>query len=387
MRIRSLHKNKVSGTYKRMTMERADKGHMNETLNLRSFYLRLLKKLWLIPLAGIICALLFLGVYTLVTVTFGPARSYQTTSQFYIKFAYDENARSQVDSYNAYTWNSLMSTDEILDVIMKELQGMGYDSLSGSDVVNDITAEIPSDVRVLLLTVKDNDRERAQAVTDAAVKSLISYGETNDAFDSIKLLNSEKAELVTYTDRSAVAAIFGLVVGLVGAVLVLMLLDAIDDAVYVPEDCETRYGLPVLGVLFKGSDKNNIADEIFRNDLIATCRKYSEGVSDMIFISVDSVQNERHSEEDMDSLLKALGSKCPEVIRDMTAISSPGRVLDNYRKIATSGGVILAVPYGKKCRSMAEHTIGQLRKHGCRIVGVLLTRADRNFMKKYYRIK
>lgn len=368
-------------------MERADKGHMNEKLNLRSFYLRLLKKLWLVPLTGIICALLFLGVYTLVTVTFGPARSYQTTSQFYIKFAYDENAKSQVDSYNAYTWNSLMSTDEVLDVIMKELEAAGYGDMTGSQVVSDITAEIPSDVRVLLLTVKDNDRDRAQAVTDAAIKALKSYGETNDAFDSIKLLNSEEATLVTYTDRSAVAAVFGLIVGLVGSVMALMLIDAIDDAVYVPEECESRYDLPVLGVLFKGEDRNTTADEIFKNDLIATCKKYTEGASDLLFVSVDSVRNEKHSQEDLESLKKALGNKCSEAISDMTAISTPGKVLDNYRKIATSGGVIMAVPYGKKCKSMADRTTSQLRKHGCRIVGVLLTRADRSFMKKYYRIK
>ena len=33
------------------------------------------------------------------------------------------------------------------------------------------------------------------------------------------------------------------------------------------------------------------------------------------------------------------------------------------------------------------NSIAQLKKHGCRIVGVVLTRADLKFMKTYYRLK
>jgi hypothetical protein len=36
---------------------------------------------------------------------------------------------------------------------------------------------------------------------------------------------------------------------------------------------------------------------------------------------------------------------------------------------------------------MVEHTIAQLKKHGCRVVGVVLTRADLKFLKTYYRLK
>ena len=61
-------------------MERNDQRHMDEELNLRSFYLRLIKKIWLIPLLAVIGALLAAGIYTLVTVTFGPEKTYYTES-------------------------------------------------------------------------------------------------------------------------------------------------------------------------------------------------------------------------------------------------------------------------------------------------------------------
>jgi capsular polysaccharide biosynthesis protein len=367
-----------------MARERTDRGHMNEKLNLRSFYLRLLRKIWLIPLAGIIGAVLALGIYTLVTVTFGPARSYQTRSQFYIKFAYDENAGTLVDHYNAYTWNSLMSSNEVLNKIMEELDD---DSITSQQVINAITAEIPSDVRVLLVTVKENSVMTTDAITTAVIASLESYGKTNEAFDSIKLLNTEEPQLVTYTDRSTVAVVFGFCLGVFAAILLLLLLDALDDAVYVPEDLEERCGLPLIGVLFKNEDKAVAAAEVFKVDLIATGKTLTEGATELLFISADSIRDEKHSEEDLQSFKKALGSKCPEAVNTMRAISIPGKVLDNYRKIATCDGVILAVPYGKRCGSMVEHTIAQLKKHGCRIVGVVLTRADLKFMKTYYRLK
>jgi capsular polysaccharide biosynthesis protein len=368
-------------------MDRTDKGHMNEKLNLRSFYLRLLKKLWLIPLAGIICGLVALGIYTLVTVTFGPAKSYQSTSNLYIKFAYDENGKTQVDSYNAYTWDhQVMEFDVVFDKIIENLEAQGYSGLDKKQVLEDITAEIPSDVRVLQVTVKDNDRELADAITTAVIGALENFGTVDEAFVSIKLMNSNKAELVTYTDRSLVAAAFGAVVGIVAMLFILLLLDAIDDAVYVPEDAEERYNLPVLGVLFKDSDKAEDSDEIFKNDLIATTRTITAGANDYIFLSADSLQDDSRSKEDLEAFKKALGSKLPENVENIQPISAPGRVLDNYRKISSCGGVILSVPYGVRCGSLVDHTISQLKKHGCRVVGVLLTRCDRRFLKRYYRI-
>ena len=95
----------VSGLWEK-GMERGSKGHKDESLNLRSFYLRLLGKIWIIPVAALVGALLALGIYTLVTVTFGPAKTYEAVARLNISFAYDENKGSLVDYYNAYTWDN-----------------------------------------------------------------------------------------------------------------------------------------------------------------------------------------------------------------------------------------------------------------------------------------
>ena len=362
-------------------MERTDKRHMEEALNLRSFYLRLIKKIWLVPLAAVIGAVLAGGIYTLVTVTFGPEKSYYTESKLYIKFAYDEQAGTMVDWYNAYTWGMLMSTDEILDVAMDNLQDK---TIERQEVIDSVTAEVPSDVRLLLITVKNSDINRVNEITDAIDKSLESYGNTNEAFDSIKLIGKTEGRLVTYTDRTLAAVIFGAAFGGIAVVLIMLLLDALDDAVYVPEDAEKRYDLPVLGVLFK--DKND-KDSVFVNELTAALEKNVFGAESVQLISSDSIKDDSISSKDLLTLNSALGDGYKEQLSKISAMSVPGSVLDNYRKIGTSDGVILAIPYGAKNGTMNEHIIAQLKKHDCPILGILMVRADEKFIKKYYRIK
>ncbi len=367
-------------------MERNNKRHMDEALNLRSFYLRLIKKIWIIPLAAVIGALLAAGIYTLVTVTFGPAKSYSTETKLYLKFAYDEKGGTQVDSYNAYTWKLLIATDEIIDEAMDQLAkaGVSEDEISRDEVIESVTAEIPSDVRLLLITITNNSQDDADHITAALNESLVKYGDDNDAFDSITILSVSDASLVTYTDKTSTAAIFGALLAACLCIFILLVIDIVDDAVYVPEDCEKRYGLPIIGVTFKGGSAK---DDFFSNELSAAYEKDIMGKTDVCFISTDSEKNISVSEKDLEAFKNSLPERFKEHASSLVPMETPGNVLDNYRKIGTSDGVILAVPAGKKCGTMNEHIIAQLNKHECPILGIVLTRADEKFIRKYYRIK
>ena len=361
-------------------MERSDSRHMDETLNLRSFYLRLLKKIWIIPLSAIVGALLAAGIYTLVTVTFGPEKIYSTESKLYIKFAYDDQAKSQVDFYNAFTWGLLMTTDDVLDEIMSNLgkAGVAESEITRDEVAASITAEIPSDVRLLLITVENSNKEHADQITSATDMALEHYGEINDAFTSIKLLSKSEANLVTYSDKTVTAAVFGAACLTAIVIFVLLLWDVIDDAIYVPEDIEKRYGLKVLGT--------DVNDELFKNELQAAYEKYVLGAESVIYISTDSNSDISVSEKDLSKIKEVLTARFYEHAAKITAMETPGKVLDNYRKIGTSDGVILGIPAGKRCGTMNEHIIAQLRKHDCPILGVVLVRANGAFLKKYYRL-
>ncbi len=384
-------------------MDRSDKGHMEEKLNLRSFYLRLLGKIWIIPVAALLGALLAGGIYTLVTVTFGPVRTYKGEARLYISFAYDENKGTLVDYYNGYTWNNmLVPTDDILNPIISELESQQI-FLSKDELLSSINADIPSDVRIMLLSAENKDKDLADAILLAGVKSMESYGANNSAFDSIKTLSIDKASLVTYTDRSFAAICFGALAGAVIMLLIELLTDALDDAIYVPEDIRKRYGIDSLGVLFgKGnSGSHKESEEIYKNELIAACKDRFDGKTEVVVISTDSINGEDNSVIDCGTLQTILGIKGKndkesaadsyvdsiDISREwprLVPMSVPGKVLDNYRKIGTCDGVILCVPYGVKNGAMTEHVIAQLRKHDCPVLGIVLTRADKKFIDRYY---
>lgn len=384
-------------------MDRSDKGHMEEKLNLRSFYLRLLGKIWIIPVAALLGALLAGGIYTLVTVTFGPVRTYKGEARLYISFAYDENKGTLVDYYNGYTWNNmLVPTDDILNPIISELESQQI-FLSKDELLSSINADIPSDVRIMLLSAENKDKDLADAILLASVKSMESYGANNSAFDSIKTLSIDKARLVTYTDRSFAAICFGALAGAVIVLLVELFADALDDAIYVPEDIRKRYGIDSLGVLFgKGSTgSHKESDEIYKNELIAACKDRFGGKTEVVVISTDSINGEDNSVNDCGTLQTILGIKGKndkesaadsyvdsiDISRQwprLVPMSVPGKVLDNYRKIGTCDGVILCVPYGVKNGAMTEHVIAQLRKHDCPVLGIVLARANKKFIDRYY---
>ena len=378
-------------------MKRESKGHRDETLNLRCFYLKLLRKIWIVPLAAIIGAALCLGIYTLATVTYGPARTYKAEARLYVSFAYDENKGTLVDHYNAYTWqHMLMPTDDILIPIIAELMANEVNvvedggpvanygnekTISKDELLSSINADTPSDVRLMLLSAENTDKDLADMILHASVKSLEKYGSTNKAFDSIKCLSIDEAKLVTYSDRSLAAGIFGAVAAAVIAILAMLLIFSIDDAIFIQEDAEKRYSVNVLGIQCKRPD------DFFKNEFVAAMGKSLEGTTQVAVISTDSIGDEKASEKDTEELKTLItGTEVAENIK-FIPMAVPGTVLDNYRKIGTCDGVIICVPFGIRNGSMTEHILTQLKKHECPVLGMVIVRADRKFMRCYYGIK
>ncbi|MBQ6589109.1 MAG: hypothetical protein IJI01_10565 [Butyrivibrio sp.] len=378
-------------------MKRESKGHRDEILNLRCFYLKLLRKIWIVPLAAIIGAALCFGIYTLATVTYGPARTYKAEARLYVSFAYDENKGTLVDHYNAYTWqHMLMPTDDILIPIIAELMANEVNvvedggpianygdqkSITKDELLSSINADTPSDVRLMLLSAENTDKDLADMILRASVKSLEKYGSTNKAFDSIKCLSIDEAKLVTYSDRSMAAGIFGAVAAAIIAILAMLLIYSIDDAIFIQEDAEKRYSVNVLGIQCKK------ADDFFKNELVAAFGKATEGATRVAVISVDSIEDDKVSEKDTETIKAIIaGSEAAENV-SLVPMAVPGTVLDNYRKIGTCDGVIVCVPFGIRNGAITEHILTQLKKHECPVLGMVIVRADRTFMRGYYGIK
>ena len=386
--------------------------YTDETLNLRSFYLRFLKKIWILPIAALIGAILAGGIYYLVTVTFGPERRYEAQARFHLTYsddAYIRNAEGErvLDWYNGATWTNFIFNDHdfLLELVknlkeegvdisqerMKVLEAAGGPDISnqlqalkevGVDVIKDeskinVKGDIISNERFLLVTINETDKELVEKLTDAFIKSLESYPTYNEskAFESIVCMSKSDVYLEKVDNRMGVAIVFGAILAVVLAFFAVLLLDAVDEAVYVPEDCEKRYGCPVLGTVFAG---NEVSD-LLRGELAGLYDKYAADKENLLFISSDAADDASFSEKDLESVKKTLGSEYDNKLSKVKAISAS--------EIGAADGAILAVPYGKKNAAITEHLISQLRKIECPVLGIIFTRADLEFIKRYYGIK
>ena len=353
---------------------------MEENLDLKSFYLRLLKKLWMIPVAAVVGVLLGAGIYYLATVTFGHGQEYASESRFYVTFAYDEEGQTMIDHYNAGTWKQKLTDDKIMDNALEILKGEGID-IGRDSLEESIEADIPFDPRVLVITVKNTDAGLVDKITDAIDKSIEKLGtDKPEIFRSIELTAKGETKTVSYKDRTLVAAIFGAIVAVLVLAFGILFMDAVDDSVYVPEECERRYRIPVLGVI----SKTGAINDILKNELSASFEQYVGEAKNVYFISTDSVKDSERSGKDLEVLKNVLGEGRSESVKGLTPMEIPGKLLENYRKINESGGVVLGIPMGKKVGTMTEHVISQLKKHKCDVHGIVIVRGDEKFIKRYY---
>lgn len=370
-----------------------------EMLNLRSFYIRLCKKIWIIPVAAVVGALISFIIYFLATTVFGTGTTYESEATLYIDFAYDEETGTQVDYYNAYTWNTLIATDEIIDTTMNNLTEMGIGELEGSattggsidagvtraQVIADTNADIPSDVRVMVLTITDADSDLAYAIAQATSASLVKYGESNDAFESIKVLSCNESIASVYTDRTLVAVIFGAVLGIITCILLMMLMSLLNDAAYVPEDIEKKYHLPVIGVL---SSEGTQELQYFRNLLIATANHLIAHTSDVKVVSpLDKGEDKKYALAANTRLKEVLGNDFDFGKTSIISSQMPNAGQDAVKELDLSDGVIIAIPAGKKnLGAITENLLSELHKLDVPVLGFVLTDADMKFLKRYYGI-
>ncbi|WP_026498312.1 hypothetical protein [Butyrivibrio sp. WCD2001] len=365
----------------------------NEILNLRAFYLTLLRKIWILPLFAVIGAVVAGIIYFLANVVYAPARNYVTESTLYLYFAYDENKGSEVDAYNAYTWNILVkdedtdlpikTKDNILDMTMENLEKAGYHEVPGvsRQVVKDsLNADIPSDVRVMILTVSNPDKELSGAIAAAAGEALVKYGDLNDAFTQIKLIGRTETKMELIPDRMGVAVILGALIGFIIATLGLLIIRSMDDTVYVPEDAERRYSLPVLGVL---SSKGQEEPSFFRNELLLVFKDKFKANNKIALISADDKDGIDNAKRAAERLTEVIGNGLAGEMPSVNAMPLPGNDNESREKLSGVDGVIIPVKMGEHNGAMTEHLISLLNKLGCKIYGIVIVDADMKFLSRY----
>ena len=109
-----------------MKMEKNEE-YLNRGMDLKRLTLYLQKSIWLaimLAILGAVCG----GIVYQVARSMKMPVEFVAVSKLYISFGHDENGEVY-QYYNGYTWNDLLDTDPIMDLVMEKLPGYERDAV------------------------------------------------------------------------------------------------------------------------------------------------------------------------------------------------------------------------------------------------------------------
>lgn len=309
-----------------------------EGVDLKLVVLLLLKKIPIVIVSALAGALLCGALYGIWHSRALGRRAYEARSQYYITFEEIEDKTFFDYYYNGYTWNDLLSSDLILGYAM-ELLPEGYDR----DYVDDcVEAEILSDVRVLTTTVKASDADEVRLLQRAVEQAVVHYAFGGEKLELIEVIRSEEPALEEVADhmlRAAAAGAFGFALV---SVLAVLLLIAVRDAAYLPQEIEERFGVPCAGLACKDQ---RLCGELALNEE-RLCRGKSYPVLSM-----------------------------------QTLLGADRKFYDDIRD---KGGVIVTVPQGEANRGRLSRVLHNLKIQECPVIYTKITDVDERLVRWYY---
>ena len=376
-----------------MKME-CNEEYRNREMDLKRLVLFFQKKLWLVIMLVILGATAGGILYQMLHSMKMPVE-YQAVSKLYISFGHDESGEVY-QYYNGYTWNDLLDTDPIMDLVMMYLPG--YEK---EQVMEATTAEILSDIRLLTITVRGEEEKFVREISRATENGLKEFGRESEELEQIKVIRSGVPQRVYWDDRTSAACITGAVILGVISLLVIGFNYALDEAVYVQEDIEKRYGVKALGILTR-SQKGL---EPYARELKAKIRSAVGDKKAFAVVDMDNHADLRGSElerilnreamevfggghtreeEDFGWNFAKEEEQLPEGEWKVTAFGENVLSEEECRQLREIGGVILLLPFGVDVGRKTSRILSLLKNQDCPVIGMVVAQADEEFLNRYY---
>lgn len=174
---------------------------------------------------------------------------YTSTTRIYVVSRSSDSSLTnqdlQVGSYLVNDYKEVITSNEVLSsVISQENLSLSTSELSGM-----ISVSIPTDTRVISISVEDTDAQEAadiaNTIREVAAEKIKSVTKVDD------VTTLEAAEVASKPSSPNVKrnALLGALVGGFLAVVSILVLEILDDRVRRPEDVEEVLGMTLLGVV------------------------------------------------------------------------------------------------------------------------------------------
>lgn len=210
--------------------------------------LYLLRKLWSRKFFIIFIALV-VGTVALLGSIFFIKPKYTSTTRIYVVSRSSDSSLTNQDlqagSYLVNDYKEVITSNEVLSSVISQ-ENL---SLSTSELSDMISVDIPTDTRVISISVEDTDAQEAadiaNTIREVAAEKIKSVTKVDDVTTLEAAEVASKPSSPNIKRNAALGALVGGFLAIVG----ILVLEVLDDHVRRPEDVEEVLGMTLLGVV------------------------------------------------------------------------------------------------------------------------------------------
>lgn len=351
-----------------MREKRADKVEKTgiDSRALFATYIIKLPRVLILAVAG---AVLGSGLSLIMALLQMQERCYVSETEYYIQFA--EGQLDAKHHYNDFTWNDVLTSNEILGRAMELLD----DSYDRSQVKEMLTADILSDVRYLTITVRGLELNQVEAVKNAIGTALEIFAQTKEEFDSIYKIDDleiVQEEIPLFTWR---AAALGGFLAVCAGVFWIALYFSMGSVFYTKRDITKHTGMSVYGMTFAGLHKK----DHFRAVQDRQLKMLSENLQRLTQVHSRILLFDASGGQEAAAFLQ-------EIQKQGFADCAQFQIFDSKNdKQTVKNAVFLAViPFGKCYRERIIDEMDFVQLQGGSIAGAVLVKANIFWTAIYY---
>lgn len=220
----------------------------NDNASIEIDVLYLLRKLWSKKFFIVFVGLL-VGTIALLGSVFFIKPKYTSTTRIYVVSRSSDTALTNQDlqagSYLVNDYKEVITSSEVLaSVIDQEKLSMSAGQLSG-----EISVNIPTDTRVISISVTDTDAQRACDIANTVREVAAEKIKAVTKVDDVTTLESATKPSHPSSPNVKKNAAIGFLAGAFVAIVGILVAEVLDDRVRRPEDIEEVLGMTLLGVV------------------------------------------------------------------------------------------------------------------------------------------
>ncbi|EFW89478.1 Wzz/FepE/Etk N-terminal domain-containing protein [Streptococcus equinus] len=220
----------------------------NDNASIEIDVLYLLRKLWSRKFFIIFIALV-VGTVALLGSIFFIKPKYTSTTRIYVVSRSSDSSLTNQDlqagSYLVNDYKEVITSNEVLSSVIDQ-ENL---SLSTSELSDMISVDIPTDTRVISISVEDTDAQEAadiaNTIREVAAEKIKSVTKVDDVTTLEAAEVASKPSSPNIKRNAALGALVGGFLAIVG----ILVLEVLDDHVRRPEDVEEVLGMTLLGVV------------------------------------------------------------------------------------------------------------------------------------------